>query len=515
MRSYIGKQNILENIPEILYDESRFSIGIPEKVFFPSNINELIEIVKNCYNEKKPISLIGGKTGITGSCTPIDDSIAICFSDMNKIISVEKKTNEDIFLECEPGITLESISKFLSNPFEWSYKINGILELKNRFLFYPPDPTEITAQLGGTVSTNASGARSFRLGPTRSYVNMLKIILADGDSLTITRGNIKANNGYFCFNTDSGKVYKINVPSYKIKVPKNASGYYSSDDMDLIDLFIGSEGTLGIFSRIGIKIIPKIDFVAGLSFFSSRQEAFSFACFLRSNKNVLAIEYIDQSAFLFLEESNINNNTNDFPKIPLEKRNGVYWEYIKTSDDDFENVFETFEEQLKQHGSSFDNTWAGFELKEIEKLKKIRHAIPESVNSAIAKYKKDCPDIRKISTDTAIPISEFNSVFFESLNIIENSQIKYAIFGHLGECHLHINLIPKDLKEFEKAKQIYQKLMTLAIQKGGTVSAEHGIGKLKKQYLLMMYGEEAIKEMKTIKSSLDPLWLLNRGNLFD
>jgi D-lactate dehydrogenase (cytochrome) len=284
--------------------------------------------------------------------------------------------------------------------------------------------------------------------------------------------------------------------------------------MDLTDLFIGSEGTLGIFSSIGVRLMQKPEFAAGLSFFPSRNAAFGFASFLRGQPPVLSIEYFDQSALAFLE-SKKKDLPFDLPETAPDKQNAVYWEYREENSGQFEAQMDKWEESLKEHGSSFENTWSGFEPKETEKLKAIRHGIPEAINSVIARYKRDFPVLRKVSTDTALPSREFDRVFSWSVGNIAASGLEYAVFGHLGDYHLHINIVPRNLQEFTQAKKLYEDLMSNAISAGGTVSGEHGIGKLKTVFLKMMYGEKAIAEMTAIKTAFDPDWLLNRGNLFD
>lgn len=514
MKSYIGKKNIQDAVPELLYDESRLTLGIPEKVFFPQNLGDLLAVVRDCSRDKTPVTVIGGKTGIAGGSVPTDGCTAICFSEMNRILSVDKTPDGTFVLLCEPGITLEKIAGFLEHPRTWPYTVTGTEFLGDRQWFYPPDPTEMTAQLGGTVATNASGARSFRFGPTRTYVESLSFVFANGDTLNLRRGDCKERNGVFSITTDQGNTFTINVPTYRIAAVKNASGYYASDNMDIIDLFIGSEGTLVIFSGIGIRLMPKPDFSAGLSFFPTRTAAFGFASFLRGQTPVLAIEYFDDSALAFLESVK-KDLPFDLPEIAPVNKNAVYWEYKEENSGQFEEQMIKWEESLVEHGSSFENTWSGFEPKEIEKLKAIRHGIPEVINSAIARYKRDCPDIRKISTDTALPAQKFEVAFDSSIAKITASGLEYAVFGHLGDYHLHINLIPRNIRELTKAKDLYRELMSRAVSAGGTVSAEHGIGKLKTAYLKMMYGEKAIAEMKAIKTVFDPHWLLNRGNVFD
>jgi D-lactate dehydrogenase (cytochrome) len=301
---------------------------------------------------------------------------------------------------------------------------------------------------------------------------------------------------------------------YNFPAIKNASGYYSGNDMDCIDLFIGSEGTLAIFSGIGIRLVRKPGFVAGLSFFPGRKNAFAAASFLRRQPHIAALEYFDESALRILEGSR-DSMSLDLPRFPSGKNAAVYWEFIETDADHFENHMDEWETVFLRHGSSFETTWSGFERAEIEKLKAFRHSVPEAINSAIARYNRDCPGIRKVSTDAALPPEVFEETIDNWIAAILQSGLEYVVFGHLGDYHLHVNLIPRNEPEFAKAKDLYGQMMESAIAASGTVSAEHGIGKLKTAYLSRMYGNYAIDEMKRVKSSLDPLWLLNRGNLFE
>ncbi|HUI93908.1 MAG TPA: FAD-binding oxidoreductase [Chitinivibrionales bacterium] len=514
MKSFIGRETIREAAPELLYDESRFTLGIPEKVYFPQNLNDLLSVVRGCNRDGTPITVIGGKTGIAGGCVPTDGCTAICISETNRILSVDKSDDGTRVLLCEPGITLENIAAFLDRPRAWPYPVPGTNLLEGKQWLYPPDPTETTAQLGGTVATNASGARSFHFGPTRAWVHSLSVVLANGGTLNLKRGDCKARNGVFAVTTGQGSVFSVNAPAYRIPAIKNASGYYAADDMDLIDLFIGSEGTLGIFSMVGIRLAPKPFFAAGLSFFPSRKAAFGFASFLRDQQQVLAIEYFDETAVAFLESVK-KDLPFALPDFPPDKKYAVYWECRDDSGAQFEDQMDKWEESLSSHGSSFDDTWSGFKPKEIEKLKAIRHGIPEAVNSAIARYKRDHPDIRKISTDTALASGKFEETFDWSIDKVKASGLAHAAFGHLGDFHLHINLIPRNSQEMATAKELYGELMAAAISAGGTVSAEHGIGKLKTAYLREMYGKKAIAEMRAIKTAFDPQWLLNRGTLLD
>jgi D-lactate dehydrogenase (cytochrome) len=514
MKCITGKATIVQQAPELLYDESRFTLGIPRKACFPSITEEIRAVVQDAHAHKIPLAVIGGKTGITGGCVPVDDSIVIRLSDMAKIRGVRRLSDGSLMLLCEPGITLESIARFSEAPNRWPVPVPGKDALGTVEWFYPPDPTEMTAQLGGTVATNASGARSLRFGPTRSHIEEISIVLANGDTATIRRGANKEMNGIFKLVTDQENLIKLKRPAYRSPAIKNASGYFSGDDMDLIDLFVGSEGTIAIFSGIGIRLVRKPRFVAGLSFFPDRRNAFAAASALRPMPQVAALEFFDASALRVLDTCR-DSMSLDLPQFPAGMNAAVYWEFMEAETDPFENHIDSWETTFLRHGSSFENTWSGFETSEMEKLKEFRHAVPEAVNNAIARYNRDCPDIRKISTDAAVPSGVFERTMDDWFDKIQRSGLEHAVFGHCGDCHLHFNLIPHNKTEFATAKKLYEEMMQSAIAVNGTVSAEHGIGKLKTPYLKTMYGENAIREMVEIKSSLDPLWLLNRGNLFD
>lgn len=500
-----NKEEIINKAATILSDESRFTLGTPKVVYFPENENELQDLMKTLHNEKIPITFSGARTGITGGAVPQNDCALISFSKLNKIKEVIITTN-NTYLKCESGVTLSEIDSFLKNPHNFSYEVNGSNNIKADEWFYAPDPTEMTAQLGGTIITNASGARSFKYGATRSSVKELTIILANGDKLILDREKLSSD-----LVTDSNKKIIFNQPNYKSPNIKNASGYFSSLKMHPIDLFIGSEGTLGAISNSTIKLCKKRDTISGLSFFPDHKNAFLFADFLRQTKDVTAIEYFDKTTLPFI----INHKDRlvyKLPDFPKEKKCAIFWEYSDKIT--FMNNSKEWNNELVMRGSSLKQTWSGFTQKEKILLKQFRHSVPEIVNTLIGIYKKANPQIRKISSDTAVPPHNFLKLYSYYTKIIKSENLDFVVFGHLGDYHLHFNIIPKNNEEMERGLTIYKLMMEKAIDLEGTVSAEHGIGKLKKDYLKRMYGEEAIQEMRKIKLTFDPENRLNQGNLF-
>ena len=388
MKTVSGKENIRQNLPDILSDESRFSLGTPRSVYFPQTVRDVVDVAGESSRKSVPLTIIGARTGITGGCVPVDDCIAVCFSDMNRILRVERK-GDRLTLTCQPGVTLRGIADFLEAPGQIPYPVEGSEHLKPGTRFYPPDPTEMTAQLGGTVATNASGARSYHFGPTRAHIEALALVLASGDTLTLRRGEHPSIGGVFSMTTDRGASLSIAAPRYQSPSIKNASGYYSKNGMDLIDLFIGSEGTLGIYTEISIRLCETPRLVAGLSFFPGLGQSFAFADFLREKRAIAAIEYFDESALAFVRTH--PSGEGDIPAFPAGKPCAVYWEYIETPEATFETMIDKWETALALSGSSLDATWSGFDAKEILFLRSFRHRVPEAVNTAVALYKPNLP----------------------------------------------------------------------------------------------------------------------------
>lgn len=510
MISITKKEEIVSRSLDLLSDESRFTLGIPSAVFFPENEEELQELMKALHKENRPITFSGARTGITGGAVPTNNCALISFSKMNKIKEITEKDNV-FFLICEAGVTLGEINSFLKKPNSLPYHVSGIEKLNANEWFYAPDPTEMTAQLGGTIITNASGARSFKYGSTRESVVSLSVILASGEKAFLTREEENLNLNQFTLKTDSGREIKIQKQGYNSLKIKNAAGYFSSPNMNAIDLFIGSEGTLGAISKATIKLQKRYPYTAGLSFFPNHTSAFSFADFLRSKNETVAIEYFDETTIPFIIE-NKDKLIHKLPDFPINGNCAVYWEYLDPTS--FIENSEIWNNELKKNGSSLDKTWSGYTDKEKDLLKQFRHSVPEIINLLISNLKINHPKIRKISSDTSVPSEHFSELYKYYKDLLSSIDLNFVVFGHLGDYHLHFNIIPRNNDEMEKSLNAYKMMMVKAIELKGTVSAEHGIGKIKKEYLQLMYNNIGILEMQKIKALLDPQNRLNPETLF-
>ncbi len=469
-------------LDKYLKDESNFqSINI-ESVFLPETPDEIAGIIKT--GKGSPFTLYGGGTGI----------VAGVISSSGSIISTEKLKKIQVnagkkYVDVQAGVLLKELHE----------------EIKKHKLWFPVDSTEQTATLGGNIATNASGAGSFKYGNIRDFVDELKIITANGENLIIRRGQIKADGTKFYFKTgnDNIKFNIIDLSSYFTY--KNSAGYYMKNNMDLIDLFIGSEGTLGVITEARIKLLPApFDIKAFMIDFKSSKEAFDFIKSIKEHKkdlSPLSLEFIDEKSLGLIREK--------FDKIS--KFNTLVFVEIDAADEkDADMKLEKFYGFLQDRGISEDRVLVTNTKAKKNFIYELREAVPNAVNEYIRQK-----NLTKVSTDFAVD----DSMSDKMLNIYEQMlkyvKIKHVVFGHAGNNNLHINFLPENEKEHGEALAIYEDMAKEIIKLKGTISAEHGIGKIKKKYLSEMYEVEVINKMKEIKKVFDPNSILNPGNIFD
>jgi len=379
-------------------------------------------------------------------------------------------------------------------------------------LFYPPDPTEQSCFIGGNVATNASGARTFKYGSTRDYILELEIVLPDGELLTVKRKDIFANDFLLTLKTKSGKVIKLELPDYKMPATKNAAGYYCKKNMDAVDLFIGSEGTLGIVTKIKLKLLqlPLCD-ISCILFFNSEKNALQFLTEARyesfQSRNLNSLDTIDATALELFDYNSLNFLRNDFSNIPANAKAAIWFEQQYNNDEDalLEKWINLF---LKYEGKEGE-AWFAMTEKDKEQIMHFRHAISVNVNEYITQN-----NFRKLGTDAAVPDDKFIDFYYAIKSEVEREKLDYVIYGHAGNSHLHLNMLPKTEEEFEIGKLLYKSICNKAIKLGGTFSAEHGVGKNKREYLVKMYGEENVNKMRLLKKALDPNYILGVGNIF-
>lgn len=463
-----------------LEDSSNLTGGHAEGVYLPESEAEITAALAECNDKKIPLTVSAGQTGTTGGCIPFGGWL-LSTQKLNKIITLDKELK---FAVVQPGVTLEEI--------ETAAQKEGLL--------YPPDPTEKKATIGGNAATNASGGRCFRFGSTRNWVRRLKIVLPGGLSLNLKRGLMQANqkNEFAMPNAE------FRIPNYSMPKTKNAAGYFSAPKMDLVDLFIGSEGTLGIVSEIELALAPALretfDLVA---FFPSEDQAVDFVqeSKTKEDRAINFYEYFDENTLRMLKPS--------YPRIPAGAKAAVYVEQEIVEENKV--YIDYWAGLLEKYGASLADCWLGADTKQRAELTKFRYSIPEHINEMFKQYHQI-----KLATDIAVPEGKFKAMFafYNSELATHSPQLFYIKFGHIGDNHLHVNLVAKKPEYFSTAKELAMKFVRKAVVLGGTVSAEHGIGKIKHDYLKAMYGESGISDMLRIKRVFDPNGILGPNNIF-
>ena len=467
-----------DELQDYLTDASFIRDGHADRVVLPETVGEVAEVLAQANRDRVAVTVSGAGTGTVGGRVPYGGMV-LATDRLNRIKLIDLDERVAV---AEAGVILSD--------FQWSVENEGLL--------YPPDPTERGCFLGGTVATNASGARTFKYGPTRNYIAGLKVVLSSGEVLELKRGEKRADaQGRLRV----GKSIELQLPNLRMPATrKNATGYFIAPGMDVIDLFIGSEGTLGVICEITARLLPKPEgLLSGVVFFTSESDVLALVADVRARVDARAIEFFDRESLNFLRQK--------YPTIPAEAVAAVFFEQETTPETE-ESVFEQWTTLLDQHHAIADS-WFAINAADQARLREFRHQLPVLMNEWFAHYRQ-----RKVSTDMSVPDAAFPGMFRFYQDTLRSSGLRYTIFGHIGDNHVHVNILPRDDAEGTRARELYVQFLKYAASVGGTLSAEHGVGKLKREYLRLFYSDDQVRALAAIKRALDPNGILGRGNIF-
>lgn len=455
-----------DEIQSFLSDASFIRDGYADRVVLPESVEEVSEVLAAANRDRVPVTVSGAGTGTVGGRVPFG-GIVLATDRLNRIKSIENYRGV-----AEAGVILADYQRAVDQ----------------KGLLYPPDPTERGAFLGGTVATNASGARTFKYGPTRNYIERLKVVLASGEVLDLRRGEVNF----------------LKFPNLTYRPPatrKNAAGYFVKPDMDAIDLFIGSEGTLGVICEIETRLVPKPEgLLSGVVFFANESDVLAFVAEAKSGAvDARALEFFDNESLNFLRQK--------YPEVPGAAVAAIFFEQ-ETTDETEESILNEWLALLDKH-HAFNDSWFATNEQDQAGLREFRHQLPVLMNEWFAHYRQ-----RKVSTDMAVPDAAFPGLFDLYKQTLRSSGLRYTIFGHIGDNHVHVNILPRDEDEGARARELYVQFLKYAASVGGTLSAEHGVGKLKRDYLRLFYNDQQLREMAALKKTFDPHGILGRGNIF-
>jgi len=524
-------ERISDRHADLLRDESRTS-GTAATVCFPACEEDVCAVLADMHGSSTPVTVQGARTGIAGGAVPNGGHL-MNLSRMRRIAGCRfDGGSATFFLTVEPGVLLSQVTDFVStcttDTTEWSPDSLESLELlrNSEPRHFAVDPTETSASIGGMAACNASGAHSFGFGPMRRHVNALRVVLADGTPLIVRRGGLRASGRTLRLKLDDGRNLFCALPSYAMPSSKNVAGYFVQDNMELLDLFIGAEGTLGVITEIELRLAPRPQHSIGIvAFLPSEDAAVNLVRAVRGEdvpridslpgEGPVALEYFDRGALDLLRQQKATNPAfSELPDIPSSHEAAVFMEFT----DDEEAMMESIAAVtgiIAAVGGSEDSAWLADSDRERKRLTFFRHAVPEAVNLTIDQRRKELPTITKLGTDMSVPDLQLKRVMTMYRRDLAESGLESVIFGHIGNNHVHVNILPRSVEEFARGKQLYNRWAEQVVAMGGSPAAEHGVGKMKRHFLKLLYGEEGVSQMRLVKELFDPGHLLNRGNWFE
>jgi FAD/FMN-containing dehydrogenase len=447
--------------PAYLEDASGFR-GHAERVIVPADEAGVAAALREAGVAGAAVTIAGAGTGVTGGRVPLG----------GWVVSLEKLTR----LEVQRGSAIAGAGVLLRD-------LHSAAQSTGQF--YPPDPTETGASIGGTIATNASGARSFEFGATRRWIERLRVVLADGRVLDLGRGD----------------AIDFDCPAIPLPaVTKNTAGYPLRPGMDWIDLFAGSEGTLGVVTEARLRLLPAPRAVlAGVIFFPHDEGALKAVDDWRTSVPVRMLEYFDAPSLALLRSR--------FPEIPNGACAAILFDQELESEDDAE--IDAWTERIEHAGALAEDSWFALSAADRERFRRFRHSLPELVNDTVRRN-----GALKMNTDYAVPLLRNREMLvYYRQRLEEEFPGRYVIFGHIGDAHLHVNIFSSPTDP-QHATDLILEFARKAVELGGTVSAEHGLGKRKSHLLKLQYAPEQIDAMRAVKRRLDPQDLLGRGVLF-
>ncbi len=423
----------------------------------PETVDDVIELVKRAATDRTPITCAGAQTSTTAASIT-DKGLLLSLRGLNWIGEVDPATKS---IRVGPGALVGEIKRTTATA--------GLL--------FAPDPTsEEESTIGGAIACNASGARTYKYGATRKHIRSLRVVLASGDTVEFRRTELE----------------------------KNTVGYAFAHDP--IDWFIGSEGTLGIIVDAELSLLPLPTRVVGLAVpFRSEADALRFVVVARESSRVVprCIEFFDSPA---LDIARLSDQASRWPDGSSAM---VYVE--EEISGDLEEAFGRWSELIEEVSTAMEPLVFDGEAR-LREARRIRHSVPATMNERGGKHR--AAGGRKISTDWAVPYRKLGDAIATARALAADRGLEQpVIYGHAGNGHPHQNFLARDSSELTTTEGVIEETLRMVLALGGTVAAEHGIGKIKRRWLPLQMNPLQISMMTAVKRELDPLGILAPGNI--
>lgn len=488
------------DVSDLLRDESRMTAPAVASVAEPVSLAELRQVLRWHAEAGHRVTVSGARTGVAGGAVPDAGTHLVSVARLRGIV--------DLNLEAQPPTVRALAGTTLR-------ELHTLLTTKAPGWTVPLDPTEAGASIGGMVATNAAGSRAFRFGATRDWVEGLTVELASGRTLQLCRGRDRAEGDTVTL--VDGDTRTAHLPAISKPRTKNSIGYGFTPGGDVLDLFIGSEGTLGVVTEVTLRLAPSTEpRLAFLQCFATPAQAFSLVEALRGDGalRTTAIEFLDARSHQLARETGKPEVERVLAHAPAQSCS-VFAEFGYDDEAGLEATIERVVAHVAAAGGDEAAGLAGIDDQVLRDIRVFRHAVPERINATIAQRRQQHPTLHKIATDMAVEDKDLLWVYELYTTRLTEAGLDHAVFGHAGNNHFHVNILPKDDAELVKAKAIYAEFAKAIVARGGCVSAEHGIGRIKKHFLPVQYDAATLETMRAAKRWLDPGWRLNPGVLVD
>ncbi|MCF6403890.1 FAD-binding protein [Chitinophaga filiformis] len=454
LREIVGAAYVIvdtESLDNYAHDETEDLHYLPEVVLKPDTTEQLSRIMRLCQQESLPVTPRGGGTGLSGGALPQWGGVLISMERFNRILDLDER---NLQVTTEPGVITEVLQD----------------AVKEKGLFYPPDPSSRgSCFIGGNIAENSGGPKAVKYGVVKDYVLNLEMVLPSGDVIW-TGANVL----------------------------KNATGY------NLTQLVVGSEGTLGIVTKIVLRLIPlpKFNLLMLVPFRSAENACAAVSAIFRAGFTPSAMEFMERDALDWVSKY-VDSST-----VKIE--DDVQAHLLIEVDGNYPDVLMQEMEGIAGVVTEFDCGEILFaeDHQQKEELWKLRRRVAEAVK-ANSVYKEE---------DTVVPRAELPVLLKGVKDIGRKYGFHSVCYGHAGDGNLHVNIIRGELTEEQwngTLKEGIREIFLLVKELGGTISGEHGIGLVQKSYMDVIFDNTSMQLMRQIKQVFDPSNILNRGKIFD
>ena len=431
---------------------------VPDAVARPTSEREVAELLREAGAGRTAVTCAGGQTSTTGASIA-ERGILLSLRALDGVIDLDERART---VRVRAGTWLGPLKR----------------DLAERGLLLPPDPTsEDEVTVGGAIACNASGARSLRYGATRPWVRALRVAMANGEIIDVRRSGLE----------------------------KNTAGYAIAHEP--VDWFVGSEGTLGVVLEAELSLLSRPARVFGLGIpFATERDALAFVVAARDSVELAprCLEFLDARAFAIAREA----------YSPGWSPNAAALVYTEETTEGEDPHLDAWLALAAEHGALEDDVLAFDGESALRDARRMRHAVPATMNERGAAFRN--AGGRKVSTDWAVPYAKLADAIAEARELAADAGVEQAVtYGHAGNGHPHQNYVARDSAELHRIERVVEATLRHVISLGGTVSAEHGIGKLKRRWLPLQLHPTQLGVMRALKRELDPLGILAPGNIFE